>query len=144
MYVIEDAVWDGIVPVHRNGHQQGMHVTPALDGQQDVIGLGAVIEYAHIIILRRIDNVNLRMTDFQVMMDLVVDGRVSTGYHHQILPVEVRDSEPFFGCQRMPGAHRYAFPVSSQLEKVAVQQPFCGIAYAHQEIKLFAQRRYLL
>ena len=103
-----------------------------------------MIEYAHIIILRCIHNVNLRMTDLQVVAELIVDQRVSARHHHQVLPVEIGDRKALFCRQGMPHAHGYTLAVSTQLQKMTVQQPVCRIAHTHQKIKLFPKGRDLL
>ena len=59
--LIEQAVRDGEVPIHRKGHQGRVHLRPAVQAHQQVAGLDAAVEHLHVIKLRGVLNMDLRM-----------------------------------------------------------------------------------
>ena len=57
--LIEQAVRDGEVPIHRKGHQGRVHLRPAVQAHQQVAGLDAAVEHLHVIKLRGVLHMDL-------------------------------------------------------------------------------------
>ena len=137
---IKQSIGKGKVPVHRKRYQSGMDFLPAFESHHGVLGLGAAVKNLHIIKLRRIFNLYLRVAG-NLSPDPVYHRRIPLFDHHQGLAIKILHGQPrFFSQSVLPGKSDTVL-INAQWLKIAVIQPDSRIAGSDQKVKFFTQGR---
>ena len=127
---VEQAVRDGVAPVHRDGLEQGMDLPPVVNGHEDVLGVLALVEHVDVEHLK-VHNADLGVIPPQLVPHLVQIPVPAPMDQKKVLPVQVFRCQPVLGRQGVVDGYRTAngFPAELQsgalpvFQKILVKEP---------------------
>lgn len=136
---------NGILVVKRNGYQRRVNVASSVQAEKHAAVFGAFVKYFKVVMMRKIDNCDLRMIFLYFIAYLIVYGTVSTRLHKQLFPVKfvIRNACHFRKSMRF--RHGKTKAVFSELEKIGKSRDIYGIVRSYHQIVFFpdlGKRRY--
>ena len=115
-----------------------MNILPAFQIQKHISSLFTAIKNLDIIKMPRVLNMNLRMMQFQIFSQRVIERRVPLRYHHQCFPIQIGYFQLFSAGEPMSHWDGHTFFIGSKLIKITPVKPLSGITDAYNKIKFLS------
>ena len=116
---MEQAVWNGVAPVHRDRLGQGVDRPPAVNGHEDVLGVLTLVEHVDVEHLK-VNNMDLGVIPPQLVSHLVQIAVPAPANEQEVLPVQVLRCQPVLGRQGVIDGYRAADGLPGQLQGVTL------------------------